>query len=243
MTLYAIGDVHGHLDKLDRALRLIETDGGAEAEVVFVGDYVDRGPDSRGVIQRLIDGLEAGRNWTCLKGNHDRMMEWFLEPVPRHDPHLPIGYYWLHERLGGTDTLASYGIEIAPRTRLIDLAHQARPRIPDAHVAFLRGLKITHDVGAVFFAHAGIRPDVALLDQTEDDLIWIRDQFHAHTAPHPKLVIHGHTPIDTPTHYGNRVNIDGGAAYGGALVPVAIEGRRVFALTDDGRQELLPQPA
>ena len=85
MTLYAIGDIHGHPDKLDRALELLEADGGAGAEVIFIGDYIDRGPDSRAVIQRLIDGLAEGQNWTCLKGNHDRMME-CLWPVPAMIP-------------------------------------------------------------------------------------------------------------------------------------------------------------
>ncbi|MEM1236581.1 MAG: metallophosphoesterase family protein [Pseudomonadota bacterium] len=241
MTLYAIGDVHGQLGQLDRALALIEADGGRDASVVFMGDYVDRGPDSRAVIQRLIDGLEAGRDWTCLKGNHDRMMEWFFEPEPRHDPHLLIGFHWFHERIGGADTLASYGVQIEPLTRLNDLQKQALPHIPLDHLAFLRGLKTTHVVGDLLFVHAGMRPGVALQDQTEEDLLWIRQPFHEFERPHPHLVIHGHTPVDEATHYGNRVNIDTGAGYGRRLDPVAIEGRRVFALTDQGRVELKPR--
>ena len=103
--IYAIGDIHGQTEQLERALELITMDGGAEAEVVFVGDYVDRGPDSRGVIDRLMQGQADGRNWICLKGNHDRMFTWFMEDFPREDPHLPVELYYLQERIGGAQTL------------------------------------------------------------------------------------------------------------------------------------------
>lgn len=240
-TLYAIGDIHGHLDKLDRALALIEADGGRDAEVIFVGDYIDRGPDSRGVIQRLIDGRAAGRRWTCLKGNHDRMMEWFFEPEPRHDPYLLVGYHWLHERLGGTETLASYGVTIPERVRMNALQRTARPLVPDAHINFLRGLSIAVERGDLLFVHAGIRPGVTLASQTEEDLLWIREDFLNHTSSHPRLVIHGHTPGRANEHAGTHVNLDGGAAYGGDLVPVAIEGTDFFNLTDAGRVPLRPR--
>ncbi|NBQ28203.1 MAG: serine/threonine protein phosphatase, partial [Rhodobacteraceae bacterium] len=88
--LYVVGDIHGHLDTLIDALDLIAVDGGQDAKVVFVGDLVDRGPDSRGVIEYLINGIANGRDWTVLKGNHDRMFEWFMESPPRHDPHLLV---------------------------------------------------------------------------------------------------------------------------------------------------------
>ena len=241
MTLYAIGDIHGHPDKLDRALELIEADGGAGSEVIFIGDYIDRGPDSRAVIQRLIDGLAEGQNWTCLKGNHDRMMEWFFEPEPRHDPHLLIGYHWLHERLGGIETLASYGVMVEERERLNALQERASLMVPAAHLDFLRGLEITADRGDVFFCHAGIRPGVSLAEQTEEDLVWIRQTFLNYTRPHPKLIVHGHTPVKANEHAGNHVNLDAGAAYGGDLVPVAIEGTNFFNLTARGRKKLKPR--
>ena len=95
-TLYAIGDVHGQLAQLETALMLIEKDGGAEAKTVFVGDLVDRGQDSRRVIELIMDGVAAGRNWTVLKGNHDRMFDWFMQTPLRQDPHLQIGHSWLH---------------------------------------------------------------------------------------------------------------------------------------------------
>jgi len=99
--IYAIGDVHGELEGLDEALALVETDGGTSAKIVFLGDYTDRGKDSRGVIDRLIEGRDVGRDWTFLKGNHDRMFEWFLESPSRADQTLFIDLSWLHERLGG----------------------------------------------------------------------------------------------------------------------------------------------
>lgn len=240
MTLYAIGDVHGHPDKLGRALRLIEDDGGKDAEIIFVGDYIDRGPDSRAVIQHLIEGLDAGRNWTCLKGNHDRMMEWFLEDTPRHDPHLLVGYHWFHERIGGLTTMESYGVEVGPRERLWTVHNHARKAVPESHRDFLRNLKVAHYVDHYLFVHAGIRPGVPLDHQTERDLVWIREGFLDNDETHPCFVVHGHTPIQTPTLYHNRLNTDGGAAFGRPLVPIGLEDGKVFALMDEGRVELRP---
>ncbi|MEQ6249600.1 metallophosphoesterase family protein [Sulfitobacter sp. HNIBRBA3233] len=240
--IYAIGDIHGQLDELLRVLSLIEADGGADADIVFIGDYTDRGPDSAGVINHLIEGRAAGKPWTCLKGNHDRMFEWFLEAYPRHDAVLPIGLYWLHPRLGGDTTLASYGIDMKPQERLIAVHARAREAVPKAHVDFLRTLPFCHQTDSLFFAHAGIRPGIMLDHQAEQDLLWIRKEFHQDDSDHGKLVVHGHTPVDTATHYGNRINIDAGAGYGNPLAAVAIEGTDCWQLTDKGRVRLSPQP-
>ncbi len=238
--IYAIGDIHGHLDKLDQAIELIEQDGGRDAKVVCVGDYIDRGPNSKGVIDRLIQ-LAQSRTLITLKGNHDRMMEWFLETPPRHDPHMMVGMHWLHERIGGIETLASYGISVTPMQDLLsDIHAQARRHIPQDHQAFLKNLKTSFETDDLYFCHAGIRPDVPLAEQTENDLVWIRQEFHAHTLPHPKYIVHGHTPINFPKNYGNRLNIDGGAAFGRELVPVVLDGTKKFALTKSGRIELGP---
>ena len=241
MTLYAIGDIHGHIAKLDRALALIEADGGTDAEIVFVGDYIDRGPDSRAVIERLMAGLEAGQRWTCLKGNHDRLMEWFFEPEPRHDPHLLVGYHWFHPSIGGVETLASYGVSVPDRVRLSTLQSTARRHVPEAHIAFLRGLKLTHEAQGMLFVHAGVRPGLALNEQTEEDLLWIRQEFLEDPRPFDRPVVHGHTPVETPENLGRRINLDGGAAFGRPLVPVAFDGDQVFSLTDDGRVPLKPR--
>lgn len=238
--LYAIGDIHGQLEMLDAALQRIKADGGEDARIVFLGDYTDRGPDSRGVIERLMAGQEQGRDWICLKGNHDRMFEWFLEETPRHDPHLLIGYHWLHERIGGVETLASYGLTFEDRTRLDDLHARAKEVIPAPHAEFLRSLPALHETPELAFVHAGIRPGVPLAQQHEDELVWIRQPFHDHTGPHPKLIVHGHTPVDRPSHYGNRVNLDSGAGYGRPLTAAVFEGRDCWLLTDAGRMPLKP---
>ncbi len=116
MRAYAIGDIHGHLDKLQAAHALIAEDrarcGDMDAPVVHIGDLVDRGPDCKGVVQYLIDGQARGENWVVLKGNHDRMMEMFLREHPMVDTQLLIDHNWLHPRIGGIETLASYGVEV-----------------------------------------------------------------------------------------------------------------------------------
>ncbi len=238
--LYAIGDIHGQLDALNHALELIERDGGPDARIVFLGDYVDRGPDCAGVIARLIQGRNAGRPWTFLKGNHDRMFEWFLEDTPRHDPHLLIGYHWFHDRIGGVETLASYGVKVPPQTRLEDVHKAARTAIPTEHIAFLRGLELSHTTHDLFLVHAGIRPGVALQAQQERDLVWIREPFLSDPRPHPRLIVHGHTALEHPQHFGNRIDLDGGAGFGRPLHPAVFEGRDCWLLTNNGRVPLTP---
>jgi serine/threonine protein phosphatase 1 len=238
--VYAIGDIHGQLRELDRVLTLIEHDGGPDAHVVFLGDYTDRGPDSRGVLDRLVEGQDAGRNWTFLKGNHDRMFEWFMHRPLLHDPHMMVELYWLHPRLGGDTTMASYGIDAKGSRREKDIQKEAFASVPPAHLDFLRGLQLTHETDDLFFAHAGIRPGVPLANQTEEDLLWIRQEFHIAHKPHPKLIIHGHTPVDLATHYGNRINLDTGAGYGRPLTAVVFEGAECWLLSARGRVPLTP---
>lgn len=236
--VYAIGDVHGQLAELHRVLTLIEADGGSDANIVFLGDYTDRGPDSRGVIDLLIEGQAQGRNWTCIKGNHDRMFTWFMQDPPRHEDYLPVELTWLHPRLGGDTTLASYGVDFTPRTRMTKVHEMARAAVPQSHVAFLEGLPLTYETDALFFAHAGIRPGVPLADQTEEDLLWIRQEFHIDTRMHPKLIVHGHTPVDTATHYSNRINLDSGAGYGKPLTAAVFEDAACWTLDTSGRTPL-----
>ncbi|PIE14103.1 MAG: serine/threonine protein phosphatase [Rhodobacterales bacterium] len=238
--IYAIGDIHGHPDELDAALARIERDGGPGAHIVFLGDYTDRGPDSRAVIDRLITGQAEGRNWTCLRGNHDRMMALFCGPYPQQDNQLLLGYHWLHPRIGGVETLASYGVAVPDGIRTYQLHEQVRAAVPQAHLDFLAGLQNFHEAGDLLFVHAGIRPGVALQDQKEDDLIWIRGAFLDDPRPHPWLVVHGHTHVPTPEHHGNRVNLDSGAGYGHPLTAAVFEKGEVSILTDNGRERLTP---
>ena len=239
MRAYAIGDIHGHLDKLRAAHALIAEDrarcGDMDAPIVHVGDLVDRGPDSRGVIQYLLDGQVRGENWVVLKGNHDRMAALFLRDAPQIDPQLLLDHYWCHPRIGGVETLESYGVAVPEGVRTYQLHAEALAKVPPIHRRYLDDLPAMHRMGELCFVHAGIRPGVALEDQSEDDLCWIRKEFHNSDADHGPLIVHGHTPVDEVTHYGNRLNIDTGAGHGKALSAVVIEGREAWLLGPVGR--------
>lgn len=239
--IYAIGDIHGELDMLKEAIAKIEQDGGPDARVVFIGDYVDRGPQSGGVIDYLISGLAAKKNWVCLLGNHDRMFGLFMEEYPRGDLRLRIRYSWLHDRLGGKETLASYGVTVDDEDFLLNVHNSARAAVPKAHLEFLNSLPYFHQEGALLFVHAGIRPGVPFDQQDKDDLIWIREEFLEDTRQHPWLVVHGHTPVPAARHFGNRVNLDTGAGYGKSLTTAVFEGQNCWLLTGTGRSALLPQ--
>jgi len=240
MRTYAIGDVHGYLGKLEEAHRRIEADrariGDRAAPVVHIGDLVDRGPDSRGVIDFLIRGVAAGEPWVTLKGNHDRMFTGFLHDPDSHDPGLREGVHWVQPLLGGDTTLASYGVEGAGERMLFDLHADALAAVPAAHVTFLTGLPLSYQRGGALFVHAGIRPGVPLGAQSENDLLWIRRDFHNDLRDHGFLVVHGHTPVDAVTHYGNRLNIDTGAGYGRDLSVVVLEAGAVWRLGPEGRE-------
>lgn len=242
MRTYAIGDIHGHLDKLRLAQALIAADksaiGDVAAPIVHIGDLVDRGPDSQGVVAHLMDGIARGEPWVVLKGNHDRMFTGFLTDAWHRDPGLRTDLGWLDARLGGMSTLASYGVAQTEGRPLDEINAEARALVPESHVMFLDALPLYHLAEGVLFVHAGVRPGVDLRDQAEDDLLWIRAEFLDDTRDHGALVVHGHTAIDAATHYGNRLNIDSGAAYGGALSVVVIERQDVWLLTEKGRVPL-----
>jgi serine/threonine protein phosphatase 1 len=242
MHSYAIGDIHGHLDLLLRAHDLIARDQAQHGSgtVVHIGDLCDRGPDSKGVVDLLMAGMSGGRDWVVLKGNHDRMFAGFLADIAFHDPGLRPDLSWLHPKLGGADTLASYGVAHPADRPLAPVHAEAVQAVPAAHLDFLRACPTSFRRDSAIFVHAGIRPGVALPDQDETDLVWIRKPFLEDTRDHGALVVHGHTAIDWPTHYGNRLNLDAGAAYGGPLPPVVIEGREAYVLTEAGRVRLSP---
>lgn len=244
MRSYAIGDIHGHIELLHAAHALIAADramtGDTEAPVVHLGDLVDRGPDPRAVIEHLMAGQAAGEPWVVLKGNHDRLFERFLDDRDWHDPGLRAELSWLHPKLGGGATLASYGLH-APADRPVGKIHaEALAAVPQAHRDWLAQLPLHLMRGEALYVHAGIRPGVDLRDQAEQDLLWIRTGFLEDTRDHGVLVVHGHTALEEATHYGNRLNIDSGAAYGGPLSTVVIEDRRVSLLTPAGRKQLAP---
>ncbi|WCR11239.1 serine/threonine protein phosphatase [Paracoccus stylophorae] len=240
MRLYAIGDIHGQLDLLKAAHERVFRDGGRDATVAHVGDLIDRGPDSRGVVDHLMQGQRAGRRWIVTRGNHDRFLPAFLRQTDWIDPGVGSAEHWVdHPGLGAAETLASYGLDPGlPRDRLLA---EARRAVPAEHADFLAALPLwfLHPEGLV--VHAGIRPGVDLRDQSEQDLVWIRKGFLDSDADHGPLIVHGHTALQTATHHGNRLNLDGGAAYGRPLCAVVIEGGAVHLLTDDGRVPLIPE--
>lgn len=238
---YAIGDIHGHLDALKVAHARIKRDrdrtGDAAAPVVHLGDLVDRGPDSRGVIQHLVEGRAAGEPWEVMLGNHDRYFRRYLatgELTEAQRPDVP----WLRSSTGGAATLASYGIDVVDLPRRVH--SEALRLVPPGHRALLDAQRLSLRRGDVLFVHAGIRPGVPLDAQDEEDLVWIREPFLSDRRDHGALVVHGHTAIDTAAHHGNRVNIDSSMAFGGHLTVIVIEGREVWELTGKGRQALRP---
>jgi len=219
--LYAIGDVHGRADLLDRLLGSIRADAAEAAPgrrlAVFLGDYVDRGPDSKGVIERAIQPDLPGFIVVTLLGNHDFMMRGFLDQPARWGP------TWLMPVNGGDTTLESYGVE--PPRRVSGLARardQLAHALPGAHRAFLEALAPCHAAAPYFFAHAGIRPGVALDRQSLDDLIWIREEFLDSEAEHGSVVVHGHSIAPEPELRANRIGIDTGAWRTGRLTAAVL---------------------
>ncbi|MCP4380463.1 MAG: serine/threonine protein phosphatase [Hyphomicrobiales bacterium] len=224
MRIYAIGDVHGCDTMLVDAHRAIADDLTSrpvkDHRIVHLGDYVDRGPASAAVIQRLADRVRSDPRTICLRGNHDT---WLLDFLT--DPHTN-GRPWL--TYGGAETMLSYGVNGASpnaSARQLDrLSTRLSEQLPDADRSFLQACPLTTRFGDFFFCHAGIRPGVSLEEQAEDDLIWIREPFLSDRRDHGVVVVHGHTPVAQPDARVNRINIDTGAVFGGPMTVLALEG-------------------
>jgi serine/threonine protein phosphatase 1 len=227
--IYAIGDIHGRSDLLDRLYWLIRADSAEEPPggrlVVHLGDYVDRGADSRGVIERVIAPPLPGFRSVALLGNHDHMMRVFLrEP-------LAIGPGWMMN--GATATFMSYGIEPPrrPDGYEFERARIALDRaLPPSHRAFLDTLAPLFRHDRFLFVHAGIRPGVPVELQHPDDLIWIREEFLDSPADHGAIVVHGHTITPEPDFRANRIGIDTGAYRSGRLTALRLGGGAVKIL-------------
>ena len=222
--IYAVGDIHGRADLLSEIIARIDDDIRrrpiAHTIEVYLGDYVDRGPQSKTVIDLLTVRLVAN-GAVCLRGNHEAVMEGFLQ-----DP--TILEYWLP--LGAMQTLASYGIELHENETAFSLHRRFLDALPRAHELFMQCLRNQFSCGDFLFVHAGIRPGVALDDQDPNDLIWIRDEFLDDTRSHKRFIVHGHTPVPHPEIRRNRINIDTAAWRTGALTCVAIEGSTILFL-------------
>lgn len=229
-VLYAVGDVHGRTDLLQPLIAAIVADAARRGSVrkllVMLGDYVDRGPDSAGVMDWLCAPPPAGFERVCLKGNHEALMQRFLEDPEEWRP-------WLAN--GGVETLASYGIALpeAPgdHRAAAGLQQRLRRAMPVEHRLLLDTMPVSHAEGDWLFVHAGIRPDVALDAQAPDDLIWIRQPFLRHRERFAHMVVHGHTIQPEADLQPNRIGIDTGAFYSGRLTALAVTGDGVRLLT------------
>jgi serine/threonine protein phosphatase 1 len=229
LRVYAVGDIHGRSDLLDRLHELIGDDLAhapeLERHIVYLGDYVDRGLDSSGVLERLAAGPLFGLRQTLLKGNHEEMLELFLTDAS-------AGAAW--RQLGGMETLLSYRIDI--NGVLADqgysgLAEELAKRMPSHHRALLSALATSASIGGYFFCHAGVRPGVSLERQQARDLLWIRDEFLNSRVDFGKIIVHGHSPKEQPDFRPNRINIDTAAYATGHLTCLVLEGdeRRIIS--------------
>ncbi|HZP08816.1 metallophosphoesterase family protein [Methyloceanibacter sp.] len=222
--LYAVGDIHGRSDVLRQLLEAIAADAASATGVerrtlVFLGDYVDRGPDSKGVIDMLLKELPERFDANFLKGNHEALLLGFLYGA------TPLEHWLIN---GGEATMASYGVDVSgladSRASEEDWRSAFRDALPAAHLAFFKRLELIFPAGDYLFVHAGLRPGVPLSAQREADLIWIREPFLDHTGSFGKIIVHGHTPAREPDTRSNRIGIDTGACFTGRLTALRLQG-------------------
>ena len=225
--VYAISDIHGCADLLQKMFTVIDKDlatiGSGRAIHVFLGDYIDRGPESCRTIDLLIERGEKHES-VFLKGNHEA----FLFDVLKTPSQLQD---W--KQFGGLQTLTSYGLRPSlnpDADEQSDLIGQLAQAIPPHQRRFFNNLRLRYVCGDFFFVHAGVRPGVALADQQEQDLLWIRDEFLTSEERFAKYIVHGHTPVREPDIRFNRINIDTGAYATGNLTLLTIQGDRLLAL-------------
>jgi serine/threonine protein phosphatase 1 len=230
IRIYAVGDVHGRSDLLEALLAAIDADCKqrpiARVVTVFIGDYIDRGPDSRNVLDLLLR-WQQGHETIFLRGNHETFLPRFLSDPGSLDE-------W--RQYGGLETLLSYGLQpsINPdRHEQIRLAIEFADILPKEHLDFLDSLELSFSCGDFLFVHAGVRPGIPIHEQAEDDLLWIRGDFLTYEQSFERFVVHGHTPVSEPDLRPNRINIDTGAYATGRLTCVVIENTDVTQLTDE----------
>jgi serine/threonine protein phosphatase 1 len=234
-AIYAIGDVHGRLDLLEDLLARIRDDADrhpadAARTLVFLGDYVDRGPESRGVVEAVMADPLPGFATVRLLGNHEEAMLSFLDGESD-------GLDWLS--FGGLETLLSYGVplrSLPSTTEAVQALQQSLlEAVPESHVSFFRNCALHHTVGDYVFVHAGVRPGISFERQSQTDLLWIRDDFLRARIPLPgRVVVHGHTICDLPQNRDHRINVDTGAFVSGRLTCLVLRGsERRFLSTGD----------
>jgi serine/threonine protein phosphatase 1 len=219
--LYCIGDIHGRLDLLEELHDMIRADAegfDGSRGVVYLGDFIDRGAQSRQVLDLLVEQPLEGFDAVHLLGNHEQAMLDFLA-YPRS------AASWLG--FGGQETLLSYGVGLG-RLRLWQqveaLRDELEATLPRSHLELLAECRLLHTEGSYCFAHAGIRPGVPLEEQSADDLLWIREEFTGSAADHGCIVVHGHSINEEVEMLPNRIGIDTGAFYSGLLTALVLEG-------------------
>lgn len=208
MHIYAVGDIHGYADMLEEMIaKITEHAAGLTGpkHLVFLGDYIDRGPNSREVIERLMHLTIKGFKIVCLKGNHEDMLIRFVESRE--------AYSWLQN--GGWETCESYGCDNPSRFYM---------HLPEEHRRWMKNLPVSHALDKYFFAHAGVNPKRPLTDQTDANMMWIRDEFLHHDKPLERIVVHGHTPSKEPEVKVHRIGIDTGVGFYGRLTGVYLGG-------------------
>jgi serine/threonine protein phosphatase 1 len=223
-VIYAIGDIHGRTDLLDQILAHISKDisesEDARTTLIFLGDYVDRGPDPRGVIETLKTlKAEAGDRVVALRGNHEQTLLDFLADPAR-------GAAWIE--YGGRETLLSYGVVLPQRPAEDDFSEAQAAfaaALPQDHLSFLQALGFSERRGDYLFVHAGVRPGVSLDNQSPHDLMWIREEFLGAALSGDLTVVHGHTPVEAPETLRGRIGIDTGAYATGILTAVKLKDR------------------
>ena len=224
-VIYAIGDIHGRLDLLDELHRYILDDAAARRArqrlLIYLGDLVSRGPDSRGVVERARDWLPPGFKRVVLKGNHEDLL------LRTHAGEFAAARHWLD--YGGIEAMASHGVTVSDdlardEAGIGELCHRFAAAFPIEQVEFLESLPLSHRAGDYFFAHGGVRPGIALDRQDPRDLIWIRKAFLNSEAEHGAVVVHGHSISRAPELRHNRIGIDTGAYHSGVLTCVVLDG-------------------
>lgn len=230
--VYAIGDIHGRADLFGDLLERISVDdaarGAAETSIVLLGDLVDRGPDSRGVVERAMRLRDEFPRVRWLIGNHEEVFLTALGGDPQH-----VRYF---VRIGGAPTIHSYGLagQAYDNATFEEVAERLPALVPADHVSFLAAGEDMIVIGDYLFVHAGIKPGIALNDQKVPDLRWIRADFLDDARHHGKMVVHGHTIVEEVEEYPNRIAIDTGAYASGRLTALGLEGAERWTLQTDG---------
>lgn len=233
-----IGDIHGQLEALNTTLELIASDSDyAHLPLVFVGDYMDRGPHSAGVLRRVM-ALQANdpRDIICLRGNHEQMLLSFLDNPPLNAP------VWFAN--GGVETLNSFGVGVTKLDmrgdRVLMVRERLKQELGDAALSFLQTLPTRWQTGNVAVVHAGADPAIPIKDQQDDVLIWGHADFRSHPRQDGMWVVHGHTIVPEVMARQGRISVDTGAYQTGTLPAVSVSVQRVQVLGQGGAQQIWP---